>query len=157
MSPLSIRLEAEDRARLEELRQEISKRRRRPVSLSTVLRIVIGAGLKAQETVFERAHRSRTDVPEEPRRRWEKFVAPIANAAQEQIRTKQQLQQRFERYCDARDITPVEFARTMKERGCTLSPKVLYEWYYRATLPDEKTMADTLVSALEEWIGTGRR
>jgi hypothetical protein len=105
MRHVNVKLDDEDWSLFERLRGVLNARRRRQLSISTVLRLVIRAGIEATEGVVMKATEAPVRPAKEAAIRWEKHVSQLALEAEGPSAAKD-LYARFERRCDQARLTP---------------------------------------------------
>jgi hypothetical protein len=154
MRHINVKLDDDDWNAFERLRGTLNERRRQPLTISTVLRLVIQAGIKATEAVAKNAAKAPVQAPKEPALRWETHVTRLAGPAEDSRDSRKALYDRFERRCDREQLTPHQVAEELRALDPALTPAQLNGWYYRGEAPSDEAAAARLLRVVAEWLET---
>lgn len=152
MRHINVKLDDADWKALERLHSELQKRRRQTLTLSTVFRLVIRAGVEANKSVIRNAAAAPIAPPPAPGKRWDTYVAGAVRSAAQEAQTLKDLYARFERRCDQTRLTPHSFAEDILKIDETLRPKDLHKWYFEGAAPADDTDAERFIAALGRWL-----
>ncbi|HUA77323.1 MAG TPA: hypothetical protein VMA86_06600 [Acetobacteraceae bacterium] len=152
MRHVNIKLDDDDWASFERLRAALNEGRLSPFTISTVLRLVIRAGVEAKEAVLGKAAEAPARPPEQPARQWEAQAARLARAAGAGPGAAKQLYARFERRCDREQLTLHQAADALRGIDPLLTPHDLSRWYYEGEAPADATAAARLLAAVAKWL-----
>jgi hypothetical protein len=152
MRHVNVKLDDKDWGAFERLRAALNKRRRQPLTISTVLRLVIRAGIEATETVVKKAAEAPIQPPKDPALHWETHVARLAGAREDSRDGSKDLYARFERRCDRAQLTPHQVAQELRAIDASLRPAELNSWYYGGKAPSDEAAAARLLSAVAKWL-----
>jgi hypothetical protein len=152
MRHFSLKLDDADWEAFEALHKALQKRRRHALTLSSTLRLVIKAGIEAQEAVVAKAAAAPIAPPTAPGAHWDKHVAQSIKDAAQLGDERKGLHRRCELRCDQRNLTPHDVIEQIAELDETLSPAALHTWYFEGKLPAEGDGADRIVEAVRRWL-----
>jgi hypothetical protein len=153
MRHINVKLDDEDWRAFERLRSALNNGRRQPLTISTVLRLVVRAGIDATETVAAKAAQAPVQPPKDVASRWEAHVARLAREREENRADCNGLYEEFERRCDQAQLTPHQVAEELKAIDPSLRPAELNAWYYRGEAPSDAETATRLLRAIAKWLG----
>jgi hypothetical protein len=149
MRHVNIKLDDADWAAFEELRGALNKE----LPISTVLRLVIRAGIRATDAVVKKATEAPVQPPKEPALRWEAHVARLARESEEIRVGGEDLYASFERRCDRAQLTPHQVAEELRAIDPSLRSAELSRWYYRGEAPSDPEAAKRLLGTVAKWLG----
>jgi hypothetical protein len=152
MRHINVKLDDADWSALEQLHSQLQKRRRRALTLSTVLRLVIRAGIEANESVIRNAAAAPIAPPLAPGKRWDAYLADAVRSAAQEVQVLKDLYVRFERRCDQARLTPHGFAEQILKIDNALRPSDLHKWYFEGAVPGDQTDAARFIAALATWL-----
>jgi hypothetical protein len=152
MRHVNIKLDDDVWTTFERLRAALNQGRPRPLTISTVLRLVIRAGVKANEAVLDEAAEAPVRPPQEPALQWEAQAARLARAAGAGPDAAKQLYARFERRCDRRRLTLHEVIDALRAVEPALTAEELRRWYYEGETPSDPAAAARLLAAVARWL-----
>jgi len=155
MRHVNVKLDDADWKAFEALHKALEKRRRHPLSLSSTLRLVIQAGVEAQQAVMTKAAAAPIAPPAAPGERWDTHVAKKVMDAAQLVQERKSIYRRFEQRCDQRNLTPHDFIEQMAALDGNLKPEELHTWYLQGTLPADEDAGSRLVSAVSRWLEAG--
>jgi hypothetical protein len=152
MRHVNIKLDDQDWTSFERLRADLNVGQLRPLTISTVLRLVIRAGIKASEAVVAKAAGAPAQPPKEPPLQWEAQAARLARAGGAGPGAAKQLYARFERRCDQGQLTLHQVADALRAIEPSLASHELSRWYYEGQAPSEPAAATRLLAAVAKWL-----
>jgi hypothetical protein len=154
MRHVNVKLDDEIWSAFERLRGALNKRRRQELPISTVLRLIIRAGIEATDAVVQKASQAPVQPPKEPALRWEAQAARLARTNEKIRAGGEDLYATFERRCDRAQLTPHQVAEELRAIDSSLRPAELSRWYYRGEVPSDAEAAARLLNAVVKWFGT---
>lgn len=136
----------------ERVRGDLNKRRGEELAISTVLRLVIRAGIDSMDAVVKSAAQAPMQPPKEPALCWEAHVTRLARESEEHRAGAEDLYARFERRCDRVQLNPHRVADELRAIDPSLTPAELNRWYYGGEAPSDEVAAARLLSAVAKWL-----
>jgi hypothetical protein len=151
MRHVNVRLDDTDWEAFECLRATLSKRVKKSLAVSTLLRLVVRAGIEANEALIRKIAEAPMKPPAVPRAQWDTYVAGMVRPAAQDAGRVKKLYEKFDTHCTQRKITPHRFREEMLAIEPELSPKVLHKWWIKGEVPPRPEL-DRLVDAVEKWL-----
>jgi len=154
MRHVNVKLDDADWAAFERLRTALSKRRKKALTMSTMLRLVVRAGIDANEAVIKRVAETPIKPPRSPGAQWEAFVAKAASAAVADATSMNDLYVKFDMHCTQRRISPHRFSEDALKIDPRLDRATLHKWFYRGEVPNDPVERNHLADVVEKWLGS---
>jgi hypothetical protein len=152
MRHVNVKLDDADWAAFERLRTALSKRRKKALTMSTMLRLVVRAGIEANEAVIKKVADTPIKPPPAPQAQWEAFVGKAARAAAADAATAKDLYAKFDMRCGRSRISPHRFYDEALKIDPRLDRPSLHKWFYRGELPVEPVKRACLADVVEKWL-----
>jgi hypothetical protein len=156
MRHVNVKLDDADWAAFERLRTALSKRRKKKLTMSTMLRLVVRAGIEANEAVIKKVAETPIKPPPAPQARWEAFVGKTARAAAADAATAKDLYAKFDMRCRRSHISPHRFCDEALRIDPGLDRASLHKWFYRGELPADPVKRGCLADLVEKWLDAPR-
>jgi hypothetical protein len=152
MRHVNVKLDDADWAAFERLRTALSQRRKKTLTTSTMLRLVVRAGIEANEAVIKKIAEAPIKPPGGPGAHWEAVVGKAARAAAADATTVKDLYARFDIRCRRGKITPHRFCDGALRIEPRLDRASLHKWFYRGELPTQPVERGHLADVVEKWL-----
>lgn len=155
---LNVRIDSELKAKLDAELRRVNTGRDRQIRLSSLVRILVMAGLEKDEGIRDRLiDMGPLQAPAECQLRWQRRVGKRSDAAERLEQRRNDLFRRFDSHCDKVQLNMPQFAEAIMTFNDSLEPQVCADWYYQGKIPAGSETAEMLLDSVERLLAATTR